>query len=109
MNKGLRTLNQAIALFRDLDPEIPATTIILFLAVAEAPEPIGMVDLQNNLGLPSSTTSRNVAYLSETHRLGKSGLGLIERYEDLHNRRAKLVRLTAKGRALKTRLINLIS
>jgi len=108
-SKGLRTLYQAVQMFRDLDPDVPTATLATFLLVAEEGEgDIHMRDLQSAMDSTTSSTSRNVAYLSAHHRLGKPGLGLVETYEDLEDRRFKRVRLTAKGRGLKARLTNLV-
>lgn len=109
MTKGLRTLGQAIALFRDLDPNVPASTVLCYLHIAAAPQgDIHMRELQDALGVASSSTSRNVAYLSETHRLGKPGLDLVENYYDPLDGRYKRVRLKPKGRTLAVRLQQLM-
>lgn len=106
-NKGLRGLYHSVQLFRDLDPELQSQTIVCFLLIAAAPTDIPMRDLQDTLDMPSSSTSRNVAALSKHHRLGRPGLDLVETYEDPEDRRFKRVRLTARGRALRSR-INLL-
>lgn len=108
MNKGLRTLYQAVQMFRDLDPELQTQTVVCFLMIAEAREDMPMRDLQAALGMPSSSTLRDVAALSKHHRLGRPGLDLVEAYEDLNDRRFKLVRLTPKGKAFRSRIIALM-
>lgn len=97
-------------MFRDLDPEIQAQTVLTYLLVAAAPdkEPPSMKELERRLGISSSSVSRNVAALSEMHRLGKPGHDLVEAYEDPMDRRNKLVRLTPKGRTLALRLADLM-
>lgn len=109
MSKGLRTLYQAVQLFRDLDPTLPSQTVVAFLLIAAgaatAPEEdIQMRDLQAAMDTSSASVSRNVAVLTIQHRLGKPGLNLVERYEDPRDRRNTRVRLTPKGRALRERL-----
>lgn len=74
MSKGLRTLYQAVQMFRDLDPELQTQTVVCFLLIADAREDLPMRDLQTALDMPSSSTSRNVAALSKHHRLGREGL-----------------------------------
>lgn len=105
----LKTLAQALALFRDLDPTAPVQTVQCFCLIASAPkEDIHMIDLQTQMGLASSSTSRNVAALSAHHRLGKPGMNLVENYFDPLDGRYKRVRLTAKGRQLKARIEHLL-
>lgn len=105
----LKSMSHALAVFRDLDSLCPAQTVQCYLLIASAPaDDIHMRDLQDQMGMVSSTTSRNVAYLSKHHRLGKPGLDLIETYSDPHDRRYKRVKLNPRGKQLKARLINLI-
>jgi DNA-binding MarR family transcriptional regulator len=104
VSKGLRTFNQAINLFRDLDPEMQAQTMSVFITIASAAEDISMQEIITATGLASSSVSRNVAALSKVHRLGKDGHNLVEAYEDPAERRRKLVRLTPTGRTFTTRL-----
>lgn len=109
MAASLRTLGAALALFRDLDPEVPATTILCFLVVSQAEsEDVHMKDLQQSLGITPASASRNIAYLSKEHRLGKPGLDLVETYEDPADRRFKRIRLKPKGKQLKTRLRDIL-
>lgn len=51
MQKQLRTFANTIEIFRDLDPEIQAQTVLTFLFVAMAPEqaPPSMQELQRRL------------------------------------------------------------
>jgi DNA-binding MarR family transcriptional regulator len=65
-------------------------------------------DLCQALDMAVSTASRNIASLSEVHRLGKPGLGLVTWIEDVQDRRSKLLMLTPKGRAFVGRLIGTI-
>lgn len=107
MSKGLRTLGQAIALFRDLDPLAPVTTVLAFLHIASTPDgDLSMADLKNLLGAAKSTASRSVAYLGKTHRLGKPGMNLVEDYYT--DGRSKSIKLNPKGRALAARLSQLM-
>lgn len=108
MSRQIRSLANAIRAFRDLDAEIQAQTVLTFLLVADATEPVSMRDLQGRLDISTSSVSRNVAALSKHHRLGKDGLDLVEAYEDPADRRNKVVRLTAKGRAFSSKLTDLL-
>jgi DNA-binding MarR family transcriptional regulator len=108
MPKGLGRLIQLMEMLRAIDPEMPAQTVLTFLIIADEPD-ISMRDLQNRLGLASSSTSRNVAALSKHHRLGKDGADVVEAYEDPADRRYKRVRLTGKGAALTRRISQLVN
>ncbi|TMJ24770.1 MAG: winged helix DNA-binding protein [Alphaproteobacteria bacterium] len=95
---------QAVQLFRDLDPELPTKTVVCFVLIANADKDIPMRDLQNALDTSSSSTTRNVAHLSAHYKPKVPGLGLVEAFEDLNDRRYKRVRLTPKGKAFRIRL-----
>lgn len=97
--RALRSLLAALSCVRELDPDVPATQVTCFLWVA-LNEGRTQVDLRQSLGLPSSTSSRSLAALSKVHRLGKPGLDLIEWVENPEDRRAKLLYLSPKGKAL---------
>lgn len=104
MSKGLRQMQQAVQLFRDLEAELPTQTVVCFLLIANADADIPMRDLQSAMDTTSASATRNVAHLSEHYKPRVPGLGLVEAYEDLNDRRYKLVRLTAKGKSFRTRL-----
>nr|WP_029766628.1 winged helix DNA-binding protein [Pseudomonas sp. P818] len=96
---ALVQLFKAIKEFREIDPEMPAQSIALFLYSAIYPG-CTMMDLQKNLAMTQASCSRNVAALSEWHRLEKPGHGLIVATPDPMERRRKIVRLTEKGEQL---------
>ncbi|NDH63599.1 MAG: MarR family transcriptional regulator [Alphaproteobacteria bacterium] len=105
----LKSMAHALAVFRDLDNLCPAQTVQCFLFIASAQnDDIHMRNLQDQMGMVSSSTSRNVAYLSKHHRSGKPGLDLVETYYDPNDGRYKRVKLNTKGGQLKARLIDLI-
>lgn len=91
--------------FRKMDPEIQAQAIILFLKAAANDDQITMSELQQWSGLATSSISRNMALLGETNRHGEPGLNLVRAYEDVADRRRKIVRLTPKGRAVFSSLV----
>ena len=88
---------QAVEAFRQFDPEMPAQTISVFLAIAYHGE-ISMARLKTLLGIAQSSVSRNVSMLSATTRHGKPGPNLLRSWENPDNRREKLVTLTVQGR-----------
>ena len=54
--------------------------------------------------MPASSPPPRAA-LTETHRLGKPGLGLVEKNPDRADPRVTRVRLTPKGKTLRLQLI----
>lgn len=109
--KGLRNLAQAIELFRGLDDDVPARVIHTFLVIAgwsENPEGPAMRDLVTHLGLPKSAVTRHVTALTKMHRLRKPGLDLVSVHTDARDPRMNRVRLTEKGKTLRTRLLNIM-
>ena len=105
----MKNLVACLELFRQLDPEIQAQTMMTFLLVAVMdPDPISMSDLGDRIGLAQSSVSRNVSALGAWSRHKRPGLKLVEAHEDFMDRRKKLVNLTASGRRLKKTLEKLL-
>ena len=73
--------------------------VLTLIAVRQQPE-IQMIDLPRYTMVERSANSRNVAKLGQGESPDKPGAGLVEAYEDPHNRRFKRVRLTGRGRAV---------
>lgn len=93
---ALVQLLRAIEAFRAIDPDMPLQTAASFLYCGIYPG-CTMRDIQKNLSISQSSCSRNVAALSDRHRLGKPGPGLLEAVEDPVERRRKIVRLSERG------------
>ena len=104
-------LAQAIEAFRNSENqytnEIPVQVIATFLYVA-AHDDCNKIDMERALGLSSASGSRNTDWLSDQHRLGKPGLGMIVKYRDRTNRRRQILQLTAKGRQMTNTLKNIL-
>tara|TARA_A200000113_G_scaffold153576_1_gene138400 strand:+ start:238 stop:618 length:381 start_codon:yes stop_codon:yes gene_type:complete len=95
-------LAQAIEFFRNSDKsakEVPSQVIATFLYVASHDD-CNKIDMERSLDMSSASGSRNTDWLSDEHRLGKPGLGLLVKYRDRTNRRKQVLQLTAKGRQL---------
>jgi len=109
MVKGLRSLSLAIEKFRGLDDAIPARVIHTFVMIAgwDGDDDPSIGELSTALGMVHGPVSRHVAALSEKHRLGKAGLGVVETYQK-RDRRESRVRLTDKGRTLRSQLITIM-
>ena len=104
-------LAQAIEAFRNSENqytnEIPVQVIATFLYVA-AHDDCNKIDMERALNLSSASGSRNTDWLSDQHRLGKPGLGMIVKYRDRTNRRRQILQLTAKGRQMTNTLKNIL-
>jgi DNA-binding MarR family transcriptional regulator len=95
--KTLQQFAAAISVMREIDPEIQAQTLAVFLEVSQHPHGILQRDLEAAAGISQSSVSRNIALLSHTQRQGRPGYDLLVSFEDPAERRRKLVRLTPKG------------
>ena len=99
-----RNLYKVSTILREIEKDMPMTMASIFLWVA-LNEGGTQADLRLDLDLASSTSSRNLAALSKVHRLGVPGHGLIEWVENPEDRRAKLLFLSTKGKALVGRIM----
>lgn len=82
-----------------MDEEVPAQVVVVFCFVASH-NPCHMQAIEEEIGLTPNSVSRNSDWLSTHHRLGKPGMGLIEKFTDPNNQRRKMLRLTSKGETL---------
>lgn len=85
--------------FRRIDPKFSIQWQAAFLKVAEEGE-LRLKDLAEFLGVSSSSATMIVLGLSTGLRPGEEGFDLVETVPSLEDRRAKDVRLTAKGKRL---------
>ena len=98
-NDQMLKLLKAFELLRVMDREIPGQLVSAFLYICSH-NGCHKLALQQDLDLKDSSSSRVTDWLSDFHRLGKPGLGLIEKFTDPSNRRRQFLRLTAKGHDL---------
>ena len=96
-----RTLGilNAFELLRIMDREIPGQVVSAFLYIASH-NPCHKQALEEDLGFKNSSGSRTTDWLSDYHRLGKPGLGLVKKYKDPSNWRRIMLKLTPKGETL---------
>lgn len=94
-------------LFRLADEEVPAQLVTVFCYIA-AHNPCHMQAIMEDCGLSSNSVSRNTDWLSNTHRLGKPGLGLIKKEIDPLNCRRKLAVLTSKGELIASQIKSIL-
>ena len=100
-------LLHAFDLLRTLDREVPGQVVSAFLYIASH-NPCHKQALEEDLDFKNSSGSRTTDWLSDYHRLGKPGLGLIKKYKDPSNWRRILLKLTPKGEALAEQMKELI-
>lgn len=102
--RQLRSIYGLLSELRKIDADMPVNQTVCLAWVA-LNEGRTQVELRRDLDMASSTSSRSLAALSKVHRLGKPGLDLIEWAENPEDRRAKLLFLSTKGRALVERML----
>lgn len=98
-DRALLHTMKAFELLRFLDREVPGQLVSTFLFVASH-NPCDKQHLEQELKLTSSSASRLTDWLSDYHRLGKPGLGLVKKTKHPHDRRKLIITLTPKGEQL---------
>jgi DNA-binding MarR family transcriptional regulator len=107
-NPQMARLYRVLEVFRQIDPEMPAQTVATFILIAGKPG-ITVREVQDALGIASSSASRNVAALRKyPRRDGSPGPHLIDTEEDARDRRIKHLILTAAGRRLYQTIVSLM-
>ncbi len=103
--RTLHRILQMVGLLRDRDKEMPAQQmqVLFFIALHDVST---QRDMFRDLAMPVSTASRNIAALSQVHRLGKHGVGLVSLVENAQDRRSKLLALTPKDRTCMRKIID---
>lgn len=95
----LGRLQRSVDLLRLFDNELPAQVISVFFYVC-AHNGCSTKEMPKALGLAQSSISRCTDWLSDYHRLGKPGMGLIKKTKDPLDGRARRLHLTFKGQML---------
>ena len=99
----LEPLLEVINVLRKLDREMPAQVLATLFYVATHDD-CHKQALEEELEFTAASGSRNSDWLSDKHRLGKPGLGLITKSVDPSNRRRTTLKLTPKGKQLMNQL-----
>lgn len=94
----LASLGQCLALFRTHRDDPPVQMLVVFLLIGQR-NGVSSPDLIKLAGISQSSVSRNVQALGQGKE-GEPGLGLVAQSIDYRNPKARIVKLTAKGRAL---------
>jgi len=100
-DRRMDRMRKAIDLLRLFDREIPAQVLTCFFYIASH-EGCTTVEMPEAVGLAQSSVSRCTDWLSDFHRLGKPGMGLIVKTMDPGDRRLRRLHLSPKGKALVT-------
>lgn len=103
--EGLRRFWLAVDILREYWPEMPMQTAATFAAVAMSEgQEASHQDINEMVGLPQSTLSKNIAYLCEWRSYQNPGMNVVEQFPDPKNRRKRVVRLNKKGRKIANRI-----
>ena len=106
MSKIHRAL-KVIEEFRKIDPEMPIQQASAFMYIVTH-EGCTMKAVAEHLGMSQAASSRNVAALSEWHRLKRPGAGLVTSEADPYEMRRKVITLTPKGKRVAETLSNIM-
>ncbi|MCJ2067859.1 hypothetical protein MKK75_03380 [Methylobacterium sp. J-030] len=101
--KSLRRIKDVIGAFRSLEPNLPASYIDAFLAVALRPG-LGPTDYASILGTIQPVASRTLMEIGKSARIRATSLHLVESRPHPENRRQIMYHLTPKGYALAYRV-----
>lgn len=111
MSHELSNLFRALEFLKEetQNPELQVITAQVFLSIAQRRSETPMAALEEEVGVSQAAISRNIAKLGQGISRSEPGAGWVEAYEDLDNRRRKLVRLTEKGRFVAQQLSDIIA
>jgi DNA-binding MarR family transcriptional regulator len=111
----LKRLELILEEFRKIDPEMQMQKAMAFLAIAERDaegregQPLTIMALGERLGLAPASASRNVGVLTAGKDFkGREGHGLVAVEEDPSDRRARVLRLTPKGKRVMSTIKSLM-
>lgn len=106
-NARMAKVLKAFELLRLMDREVPGQLVSAFLYIASH-NPCHKQAMEEDLGLLCASGSRVVDWLSDYHRLGKPGMGLVKKHRDPLNMRRVIIELTPKGESLAKQMRELI-
>lgn len=92
-------LSRVMNLLRTLDEKVPAQVLACLFYIASR-ENCHKTAMELELGMPYSSSSRNLSRLSARHRLNKDGMNLIITERDPLDRKRYQLRLNSKGQRL---------
>ncbi len=95
--RALKSQLNALKPFRKVRETMPLQYATAFLLVATE-EHLNVTEYAKRAGTSQSLMTRHLADLGEVNRYHEEGMGLVEAYDDLMDRRNRLIRLSAKGK-----------
>lgn len=106
MKADIFKLTGVIETIRQVDPELPVHTVLIYLLVADAmPEGILMHELAKKAGVSAAVCQRNVSFLTKEKGFGIPGYDLLTSEIVPQDRRQRRVKLSAKGEKFLAKLM----
>jgi DNA-binding MarR family transcriptional regulator len=93
----LKSQLNALKPFRKVREAMPLQYVTAFLLVATE-ENLNVTEYAKRAGTSQSLMTRHLMDLGAVNRNHEEGFGLVEAYDDLMDRRNRLMRLSAKGK-----------
>jgi DNA-binding MarR family transcriptional regulator len=94
---AVKAVHNALKPFRAVRETMPLQYVTTFLLVA-AEEDKNVSTYATRAGVTQSLMTRHLLDLGAVNRHHEEGFGLVEAYDDLMDRRNRLIRLSPKGR-----------
>ncbi len=101
--KFVKAQINALAPFKEVRETMPLQYVQTFLLVASE-ENLNVSEYAKRAGIGQSLMTRHLSDLGEINRYHEEGMGLLESYRDMMDRRNVLVRLSAKGKGVLQRM-----
>jgi len=98
-NPDMERMLRVMDLLRVLDREVPAQVLACFFYIASH-DGCHKTAMEEDLGLTTASSSRNIDRLTKQHRLGKIGMDLITKEVDPSNKKRLVLKLNQKGHDL---------
>jgi DNA-binding MarR family transcriptional regulator len=95
----MKNMLDALKPFKKEREAMPLQYVQMFLLVA-AEENLNVSTYAKRAGIDQSLATRHLADIGEVNRYHEPGFGLVEAYDDLMDRRNRLIRLSAKGKGV---------
>lgn len=102
VSRMLRLLNVAR---EEIDDTMSVQQLQVFIACMCKPDGMPQADIQKLCRLTKSSTTTNIANLTDVTMRKRPGPGLVEQFVDPMNRVARVVRLSSKGEKAALRIL----